>query len=530
MSRRAAVLLVDDELRSLEAMKRILGEDFDVYCARSAAEAEDVLSGEIVYAIVCDQRMPDETGVSFLKRVRERWPDPVRMIISGYSDSDDIIAGINEAGIYQYITKPWNPVELIEIVRGAVELFTLQQETQAASVEMKLATPTVQRLVSEKRRRARDAFDFGRIIHAPDSPMRALIELARKSAEFDISVLITGESGTGKELLARAIHYGSGRVGGAFVVENCGALPDPLLESELFGCKKGAFTGAYQDRIGLFEVAHDGTIFLDEIGETSAAFQVKLLRVLQESEIRPLGTSKVRRVDVRIVAATNRDLEVAVARGEFRRDLYYRLAAFPLHIPPLRERPMDVPHLAYHILQSVTRAFGKGVSGFTEGVLDRFRRYLWPGNVRELQNEIQRMVALCERDVIDESLLSPKFVSASASTPISPSRMDPHRLAHAAGSGGATLKEMVEVLEREAIVDALERHEGNISHIADELGLSRVGLRNKMQRYHLRRNAGANGHGELPFSPRPGADAPGVRGGSVPPRSSSWNGERIDER
>ncbi len=329
--------------------------------------------------------------------------------------------------------------------------------------------------------------------------MRDVIELARKCAEFDISVLITGESGTGKELLARAIHYNSNRTEGAFVVENCGALPDQLLESELFGCKKGAFTGAYQDRVGLFEVASNGTIFLDEIGETSPAIQVKLLRVLQEGEIRPLGASKVRRVDVRVVAATNKELEREVDSGAFRRDLFYRLAAFPLHVPPLRERPMDIPHLAYSVLQDVSRHFGKAVSGFSEGLLDRFRQYSWPGNVRELQNEIQRMVAICERDMLDESLLPPKMSGriAARSAAVQP---DPVRLARSAGSGPGTLKDMVEVLEREAIVEALRRHGGNISRIADELGLSRVGLRNKLQRYGIRKSNGngMNGNGQHP--------------------------------
>jgi two-component system response regulator HupR/HoxA len=501
MMARATVLLVDDEVRSLEALQRILNDDFEVLSARSAAEAEAFLEGEIVHAILCDQRMPDETGVSFLKRVRDRWPDPVRMIISGYSDSDDIIAGINEAGIYQYITKPWDPDGLLETVRGAVELFRLQQETQTASVEMKLAAPTVQRMVSEKKRLARKAFDFDRIIHAPDSPMRQVIELARKCAEFDISVLITGESGTGKELIARAIHYHSHRAQGAFVVENCGALPDQLLESELFGCKKGAFTGAYQDRIGLFEVANNGTIFLDEIGETSPAFQVKLLRVLQESEIRPLGASKIRKVDVRVVAATNKDLELEVDSGNFRRDLFYRLSAFPLHVPPLRDRPMDIPHLAYSVLKDVSRNFGKAVSGFSEGLLDQFRRYSWPGNVRELQNEIQRMVAICERDVLDESLLPPRMRGhAGASAHGAARSPDPVRLAKSASEGSGTLKDMVEVLEREAILGALQRHSGNISRIADELGLSRVGLRNKLQRYGIRKRNGngMNGNGHHP--------------------------------
>ena len=238
--------------------------------------------------------------------------------------------------------------------------------------------------------------------------MAAAIGLGRRAADYDISVLITGASGTGKELLARAIHHASSRSERAFVVENCGALPDELLESELFGCKKGAFTGAYQDRIGLFEVADGGSIFLDEIGETSPAFQVKLLRVLQEGEIRPLGAQRPRRVDVRVISATNRDLAADVEAGRFRRDLYYRLAAFPIHLPPLRERPMDIPAIAARILQDVNRAFHRAVPSLAEETLRRMADYAWPGNVRELHNEIQRMVALSDGDVpLPPALLSP---------------------------------------------------------------------------------------------------------------------------
>ncbi|QDL99492.1 sigma-54-dependent Fis family transcriptional regulator [Rhodopseudomonas palustris] len=476
MSGQATVLVVDDEIRSLESLKRVLSDEFEVICARDPGEARRVLESEIVHAILCDQRMQYETGVDFLKHVRETWPDPVRMIISGYSDSEDIIAGINEAGVYQYIAKPWHPDKLLDTVRGAVELFRLQKETETANIDVKLTPERVQRVVTEKRGAARKLYDFDRIVHAPDSPLAEVIELGKRAAEFDISVLITGESGTGKELLARAIHYGSARNGKAFVVENCGALPDELLESELFGCKKGAFTGAYQDRVGLFEVADGGTIFLDEIGETSPAFQVKLLRVLQESEIRPLGAQRVRKVDVRIVAATNRDLEAEVRAGRFRRDLFYRLAAFPLHMPSLRERPMDVPLIAAKVLADVAKSYGRAVNGFTPGVLARMRHYDWPGNVRELQNEIQRMVVLTQDGWLQEADLSARIRQGN----------EPIRL-QSSHHGSATLKTNIEALERHMIIEALDRHGGNISRVAGELGLSRVGLRNKLGRYDLRK-------------------------------------------
>ncbi|MDC7786992.1 sigma-54 dependent transcriptional regulator [Rhodoplanes sp. TEM] len=471
------VLVVDDEIRSVESIRRVLADEFEVIGAHDAAEAETVLAGEMVQVILCDQRMPGETGVAFLKRVREQWPDPVRLIISGYMDSEDIIAGINEAGIYQFITKPWQPDKLIESVREAAELFRLQKEAGGVTVEAKPSEARLRSVVAARRGAERAGSGFDAIVHAPESPIAEVIGLARRATEYDISVLITGASGTGKELLARAIHHGSSRAGQPFVIENCGALPDQLLESELFGCKKGAFTGAYQDRIGLFEVADGGTIFLDEIGETSPSFQVKLLRVLQEGEIRPLGAQRPRKVNVRVVSATNRDLETEVAAGRFRRDLYYRLAAFPLHVPALADRPMDIPPIAARILRDVNQSFHRAVAGFQAETLRRMATYDWPGNVRELHNEIQRMVALSDADLpLAPHLLSPRILR--------PTRRD---------ATGRSLRDRIEALERAEIQEALERCGGNISRVAGHLGLSRVGLRAKMQRLGVPRRNGSGG-------------------------------------
>jgi two-component system response regulator HupR/HoxA len=473
----ATVLVVDDEKRSLESLRRVLGAEFHIVCAANAAEAEAVLDGDLVQVILCDQRMPGESGVEFLTRVRERWPEPVRMIISGYTDAEDIIAGVNEAGVFQYVTKPWDPDKLVQSVREAAQLYASQKDGGAAPpLEAKPSHDRLRKIAQDRRRAERRMFEFGRIVHAPESPLRAAIALARRSAEYDISVLITGASGTGKELLARAIHHGSARGDKSFVVENCGALPDELLESELFGCKKGAFTGAYQDRIGLFEVADGGSIFLDEIGETSPAFQVKLLRVLQEGEIRPLGAQRPRRVDVRVIAATNRNMEAEVEAGRFRRDLYYRLAAFPIHLPPLAERRCDIPIIAARILVNVNQTFSRRVPGFEPETLRLMERYSWPGNVRELHNEIQRMVVLSDGDAnLPPDLLSPAIVDHGIPTATS----EPQ--------GRFTLKERVEMLECAVIKESLERNGRNISHVADELGLSRVGLRSKIARYDISR-------------------------------------------
>jgi two-component system response regulator HupR/HoxA len=283
-------------------------------------------------------------------------------------------------------------------------------------------------------------------------------------------------------LLARALHYRSGRADKAFVVENCGALPDQLLEAELFGHKRGAFTGAYEDRIGLFQQADGGTIFLDEVGETSPAFQVKLLRVLQEGEIRPVGAPRPLSVNVRVLAATNRDLEEEVRAGRFREDLYYRLATLTLHLPALRERAMDIPLIAAGILERGMKQLNRRVKGFTKEAMNCLIAYRWPGNVRELQNEILRMLTLAEgKDGsiwLGAELLSPRVLRAAGE------EHEEVELGFLAGLDGG-LKERMEQLEARVVKEALIRHRWNKTRAANELGLSRVGLRSKLSRYGL---------------------------------------------
>ena len=266
MSALPTVLIVDDEVRALESLERILEDDFDIKTAATVAQAEAVLQQEWVQVILCDQRMPDITGVEFLAQVRERWPEAVRMIISGYTDAEDIIEGVNKAGIYQYITKPWHPDNLLLTLKNAVHLFQLQRQNELLAVELKLASGALEAGMARKRQVLKNRFQWDDgIVRAPNSCMNAVCDMVRRLAPFDVSVLLVGESGTGKELCARALHYNGLRWERPFVVENCAALPDELLESELFGYKKGAFIGAVSDRVGLFEQADGDTIFLSAL-------------------------------------------------------------------------------------------------------------------------------------------------------------------------------------------------------------------------------------------------------------------------
>ena len=483
-----AILVIDDEVRSQEALRRTLDEDFEVFCASSAAAGMEILEKEqsatAIRIILCDQRMPGMSGVQFLNEVRTRWPDIVRIILSGYTDVEDIITGVNEAGIWQYLLKPWQPEQLLLTMQRAAEVWRLQQENQRLSLDLRVAQPVLKRQVDHKQAKAKSNFGLAGLIRTPGSPIGAVCDLVERVAPFNLSVLVTGESGTGKEMIARAIHYESARASKAFITENCGALPDTLLESELFGYKRGAFTGAVEDRVGLFQQADGGTLFLDEIGETSPAFQVKLLRVLQEGEFRPLGSNRPVTVDVRVIAATNRDLEKDVRTGRFREDLYYRLATITLHIPPLRERTMDLPLLAGHLLETSCAALGKSVEGFSDEALASVAAHRWPGNVRELQNEILRMVALSTTPLLGADLLSPRVLRNLVGE-----AHDDDLTPESGQSGGLNggLKERMEQLEMRVLNEAMIRHRWNKSRAARELGLSRVGLRAKLDRYGLER-------------------------------------------
>lgn len=472
-----AVLVVDDEVRSQDAMRRTLDEDFTVFAASSVDEARSLLQRQAVSVILCDQRMPGMTGVRFLQEVRERWPDTVRIVISGYTDSEDIIAGINDAGIYQYILKPWAPDHLLDSVRNAVEAQMLQRQTSRLGLELRTSTGVLRQRAATQMDRARASFGFDRIVRAAGSPLDTVCAMAERVARYDLSVLVLGESGTGKELLARAIHYASPRLSGPFVVENCAAIADTLLESELFGHKRGAFTGAYEDHPGLFQRAHGGTVFLDEIGETSPAFQVKLLRVLQEGEVRPVGAARPVQVDVRVIAATHRQLEQRVREGLFREDLYYRIAGVTITVPPLRERVADIAPIAHQLMVDVARELGHPGATLPDATLACLLAYPWPGNIRELRNEIARALALQDGQALDASAFSGRVLQGrGAGTGID---------LQAALPRSGTLAERLDVIEAMVLRETLQRHRWNKTRVAQELGVSRVGLRGKMQRLGL---------------------------------------------
>ncbi|PKO61184.1 MAG: sigma-54-dependent Fis family transcriptional regulator [Betaproteobacteria bacterium HGW-Betaproteobacteria-18] len=472
------VLVVDDEQRSLETLRRTLEDHFTVFTASSADEGVAVMENELVQIVVSDQRMPGTSGVAFLRAVREQWPDTVRLILSGYTEAEDIITGINEAGIWQYLLKPWHPDQLLLTLQSAGELWRLQQENQRLTLELRTNPENLALRVANLRQKAKALAGFDKLIRAQNSPLNKVCTLAERVAGHDLSVLITGESGTGKELLARAIHYASARAEQPFVVENCGALPDTLLESELFGHKRGAFTGATDSHIGLFQQADGGTLFLDEIGETSPAFQVKLLRALQEGEIRPLGSPRPVAVDVRLIAATNRDLEADVATGRFREDLYYRIAGITLYLPALRERAQDIPLIVTDLLKK-SPLIGRNMSA---EAMDLLCHHTWPGNVRELQNEIRRAMALGDGPLLGVELLSPRVLHAVQTLEPGAALGETD---DATDNTSGQLKHHMERVEAQLIKDAMLRHKGNKTHVAEQLGLTRVGLRMKLMRLGL---------------------------------------------
>src|SRR5262245_58338018 len=401
-----AILVVDDEAAIRESLELTLGDDYRVFSAATGEEGLSILERESIALIITDQELPTMKGVEFLESAIGIAPRAIRMMLTGYADIGSLARAVNEGRIYRYITKPWEPDEVRLNVKRALESYDLASENAQLAAALAQANERLRAENLYLRREVARRYAFDQIIGTGPA-MNRVFEVMEKVAGTDATVLITGETGTGKDLVARAIHYSGPRKEQRFVAQNCAALPDTLLESELFGHVRGAFTGAHQDKKGLFEVAHRGTIFLDEVGETHPGMQVRLLRVLQDGEIRPVGSSDTRKVDVRIIAATNRDLRKDAEENRFREDLYYRLRVVELEMPPLRARREDIPLLAHAFLDRSSRRMGRELKGFTNAAMDRLTSYQWSGNVRELENELERIAALAGRaDTVGVEMLS----------------------------------------------------------------------------------------------------------------------------
>jgi two-component system response regulator HupR/HoxA len=466
------ILLVDDEPAILESLALTLGDDYRLFTAISGEEGLAILDREEIALVIVDQVMPTMSGVEFLEKAVERNPRAIRMLLTGYSDLGSLARAINEGRIYRYLTKPWEPDEIRLNVKRALEAYELASENTQLSEALSKANERLRAENLYLRREVERRYGFDQIIGSSPA-MERVFEVMEKVAETDASVLITGETGSGKELVARAIHYSGPRKQRRFVAQNCAALPDTLLESELFGHSRGAFTGAHTEKKGLFEVAHNGTIFLDEVGETHPGMQVRLLRVLQDGEIRPLGSSQTRTVDVRVIAATNRNLREDVASGRFREDLYYRLRVVEIEVPPLRERRSDIPLLAHHFLDFASRKMGRKIQGFTNSAMDRLVAYDWSGNVRELANEVERIVALAGgADTITEAMLSEHLRRASAASAGGDAPSEP------------SLNRAVDALKRRMIEEAIEQT-GSKTRAAERLGIPRQSLQKMMKRLGL---------------------------------------------
>jgi two-component system response regulator HupR/HoxA len=477
-----AILIVDDEEGILESLELTLADEYRVFTARTGQEGLAILEREPIALVIADQVLPGMTGVEFLEKVIERNPTAIRMMLTGYADLASIVRAVNEGRIYRYIAKPWDPDELRLNVKRALESYGLATENVALAAALRDANERLRAENLYLRREVERRYAFDSLIGSSPA-MQRVFEVMEKVASTDATVLISGETGTGKDLVARAIHYAGPRKDARFVAQNCGALPDTLLESELFGHKRGAFTGAHEDKKGLFELAHGGTIFLDEIGETNMSMQVRLLRVLQDGEIRPLGASDVRKVDVRVIAATNRDLRRMVAEGRFREDLYYRLRVVEISIPPLRERREDIPVLAHHFLEHATKRMGRRIKGFTNAAMDRLVACPWNGNVRELENEIERIVALAgDADTITVDMLSEHVRGRPAADESAPAAVELPVF-------DWDLNRSVDELKRRMIQRALEET-GSKSKASEKLGIPRQSLQKMMKRLGMRDASG----------------------------------------
>ena len=455
------VLVADDEENLRRVLKAQLQHDgYEVHSVGDGAAVLQAMSEHHIDVLITDLRMPKLDGMQVLKAVSDRYPHVPVIMITAHGTVDTAVEAL-KLGAFDYVTKPFDRAELRHVVSKAAKTRELSQAHVSG-----------------------DPSERGRYrIIGESEPMRGVYEAIEKVADTPSTVLITGESGTGKELIARALHENSARKNKPFVSVNCAAIPPDLLESELFGYERGAFTGAVSSKPGRFELAHGGTLFLDEIAEIPVSMQVKLLRALQEQQFERVGGIKTITVNVRLIAATNRDLKARIADGDFREDLYYRLNVVHVHLPPLRDRPSDIPLLIDHFVQKFNAKLDRSVSGFEGEALRQLLGYTWPGNIRELENVVERCMIFAEDGEVGAQHLPTEVGDADGAEPSLVAGID-------ATPGETGLKQAVREatlkLERQFIARALEQTGGNVTHTARLLKISRKSLQNKMKELGLR--------------------------------------------
>lgn len=478
MDRENTVLVLAQSEPAWTALRSLLSDrhGYRVLMVSTPGDAADLAQNVHVDLFIADDGGRAFDGAAFLAEMRVSHPDVTRILVIPKS-SGRSAAAIRLAAVYQYLRKPLDPEQAALVVKRGLETRELARRHRLISREFKMGDDGTVSGGQHDFRFQPQSQRFEKLVYVSEK-MATLCELAKTAAKTDLPILIQGETGTGKELLARAIHYNSTRKASPLMVQNCAGMNDELLQSELFGHKRGAFTGAVSDRLGLFMAGDGGTVFLDEISDVSPSFQVSLLRFLQEGEVKALGSDKTKHSNVRIIAASNRPLPELVAKGEFRRDLYYRLKGFELSVPSLRDRTEDTAALAEFFAAKHADATGRKILGLSANLIEKLSRYEFPGNVRELENEIRRLVVMTpDGEYLTTRHLSPAIQSAAAR----PAR----DAASAFLAEGKTLKDQVESLERHLVEQALQRYRWNQSKAADELGLSRVGLANKIKRYGL---------------------------------------------
>jgi len=461
------VLYVDDEEDNLVAFDLNFGDEFQLLTAGSGAAALEIIQQREIAVLVVDQRMPGMTGLDLLARAQEHSPDSVAILLTAYRDIEVLVQALNSGLVYRYVQKPWDRREVAVILKQTIELFATQENNRNLQDRLEQLNRYLGREVDSQ-------FNYGDIVGTSDE-LREVLETVGRVAPTRSTVLITGESGTGKELAARAIHNSSPRRDGPFIRVNLAALSPMLIESELFGHEKGAFTGAIAQKLGRFELAHNGSLFLDEIGDLPPEIQIKLLRVLQEWEFERVGGTGSVKVDVRVIAATNQDLDELVRKGRFREDLFYRINVFPMDIPPLRARMQDVPLLADHFLKRFEGRVGKGFEGISPEGIQVLVSYDWPGNVRELENAVERAMIISNGPLLTGDDLA--FLRGKGRPAVAVS-----------GEGtppSGKLPRLLESLEKQQLEEAMRKHGGSVTRVARDLGLKRTTVYYRLKKYGL---------------------------------------------